>query len=431
MTEGSKGTGKKRVWILGAGFSRPLGAPLLNDLFSMRMWRKVSEVFPETFSLGGIKSRDLPMLAVYLLYNWGRNFPDLTIFGSTPAKQGESLFSDAESFMVDLELKEPAELSRYLGLALDSQKDLFYGHLPNVALVKLANHHLPNSKELIQAAKRLMAFECSAFHQELINSYSDPGERAEPYVPYQVWGRNLDPERDVLITFNYDLVVEEVAKPHEDIPLFHLHGSVSQVNIDGQVTIAAKQPYLHLKEQAATPNIKVPGRSKAEFSDEDKKTWSDAQKQLQEADEVIFMGYGLPESDAYARMFILDSLCASKSRVLDIQVVLGEPNFRTKRLESTIRQALAHRTENIQAQTQNARNIASAETSLMNFESYSNPQTREELEVYNKMRNSKTRELEQFKRFRGLKLKVCPQYAQDYMQAFATAQQQQERNETI
>src|SRR5690349_5186392 len=38
--------GIKRVWIVGSGFSRPLGGPLLADLFSRRFQTRVAARFP-------------------------------------------------------------------------------------------------------------------------------------------------------------------------------------------------------------------------------------------------------------------------------------------------------------------------------------------------------------------------------------------------
>ena len=39
---------RKRVWILGAGFSRPLGGPLINDLLAFRERQLIAASLPES-----------------------------------------------------------------------------------------------------------------------------------------------------------------------------------------------------------------------------------------------------------------------------------------------------------------------------------------------------------------------------------------------
>lgn len=50
------------VWILGAGFSRPLGAPLLPDLLSTSSVHKVASVYPNCFPYEGSIWRLVPAI---------------------------------------------------------------------------------------------------------------------------------------------------------------------------------------------------------------------------------------------------------------------------------------------------------------------------------------------------------------------------------
>ncbi len=62
---------RRIVWILGAGFSKPLGAPLLDDLFLPATWDLYAIQYGESrFS----KLRSKTAEAVHWLYNHGRRF---------------------------------------------------------------------------------------------------------------------------------------------------------------------------------------------------------------------------------------------------------------------------------------------------------------------------------------------------------------------
>lgn len=95
-------------------------------------------------------------------------------------------------------------------------------------------------------------------------------------------------------------------------------------------------------DPSRVPKILIPGREKYDLGEHQVK-WDEAAKCLESAENVVFLGYGLPESDANAREFLLKHLRKNEATHLTIEIVLGEPNFRTQRLEATLRQALAHR----------------------------------------------------------------------------------------
>ncbi len=327
----------RTVWILGAGFSRPLGGPLLSDLFSMRNWRQLEQVFPNF--MGPIKApqqlrRDA--MAIYVLYHYGRGYPEGNLFGLQVTGQGERRYAHAEDFLVQLERMGDSELYQLL----TDIKSLEHGNpLVSKAVMSFIGHGSSGLNEkAVRIATMIMAFECSAFHQELLTAYG-AGDVCEPYLPYQDWGAVLTPKDDVLISFNYDFVIEAIVKPHEDVPLLKLHGSVSDAIVSG-TKIQSTEPYALLKEQDYQPKIKIPGKSKAQMDECDRKLWAQAEEHLKAASKVIFLGYGLPESDAFARQFLLRSLGANGNVSIEIEIVLGEPSFRTERIVQTLRRAL-------------------------------------------------------------------------------------------
>lgn len=441
----------KRVWILGAGFSRPLGGPLLSDLFSMKMWREVSYIFPQQFALlDSQMSEELAgMLCVYLLYQHGRKFPDEHLFGYEIKGKGELLYQHAEDFLVKLEMLTPHELWSRLRRVAEEQIVLkwketdrqdgrgnkirergIHNEIVDRAwdIVHRANHHA-KTEFLVASAKRLMAYECSAFHQEILEAYSKArrNDVIEPYIPYQDWGKALVPRDDVVLTFNYDLVFEDVVKTPE-VELLKLHGSVDTSMMSGGVKLTAYKTYAILSEQGHVPDIKTPGRSKAQMTAEDKALWEKAGAYIEQAEKVVFLGYGLPESDAYARKFLLQHLRRNRSNLLKIEIVLGQPNFRTERLQETLGQALAHRVHTqrdreayerkLDAAMKHRNDMATQLEHVLNGRASIDTERgwREKLRLVDLHLDRLPLS------FPDLQLHVKKQYAQDYMQGFATNQ---------
>src|SRR5688572_12853913 len=90
----------KRVWILGAGFSRPLGGPLLNDVLSLKSWHRLVARWPKIFAQASL-SRS--MSQVYRLYRFGTTFKEGTATCRGHNSPGEHLFEHAEEFLVFLD----------------------------------------------------------------------------------------------------------------------------------------------------------------------------------------------------------------------------------------------------------------------------------------------------------------------------------------
>src|SRR5438128_8731818 len=81
----------KRVWILGAGFSRSLGGPLMTDLLSLAAWRLILATYRSV-----IPKDDADL--VFWLFHFGNGFPE----GSPDPRidiSGEARWRDAEHFL--------------------------------------------------------------------------------------------------------------------------------------------------------------------------------------------------------------------------------------------------------------------------------------------------------------------------------------------
>lgn len=334
---------KKRVWVLGAGFSRPLGGPLLPDVFSMRSWHKLRDCFPATF-----EEMQPAVAAAYAIFHYGSNFPEDYLFLQTEsARTGERIFGDAEHFLVELPMMGERQFSH---LRREARRTLYeVSKRAHPRLVELAALESLTQDAVVQGAKVVMACECEAF-------MSTVREQLEPSIPFLKWAGALS-RQDTIVSFNYDRVVEELlgkrlsvagseqpdTTPSDAPTLCKMHGSVDWVQ-QGEKLV--RNECLALDATGYNPMIAAPGKNKTDLTSGEgalTPVWDIARTALREASEVNIIGYGMPESDAKARQFFIDNLRQNATQRLSVRLVLGEPNFRRRRVETTLRQALSHR----------------------------------------------------------------------------------------
>ena len=313
------------VWLLGAGFSRSLGGPLLAHLFRPRSRQSDLERFPDV---------TYPNLADEL-------FHTRACFN---AGKRDGLWEDAEEFLVfvdDAYRKDnnngvKLRLLQELGGRMDwGYEDL----LPAWRLDRL-KFRLDAFKDFGRGARRSLAAECSAFLLEL-----DPND--ERWRPYEEWVRGLQPHKDTVICFNYDRVLEtlegrvhgalksllpsECPNPPSDdlnwncVPVLKLHGSVDWRKSGPACPIVREDAHKLLISTSETPFIAAPGRSKQEAVNEFRPLWDLARHHLRQADVLVVLGYGFPASDAMARTEIQMAFRGGnpKGRVKRVDFVLG------------------------------------------------------------------------------------------------------------
>ncbi len=301
---------EKVVWVLGSGFSRSLGGPLLKDLFSMHTQERIF------FRYGDPPESDVRLIVYKLYHERSKNW------------------THAEEFLEHLDLA-----------TRDEKRRQQVGTWAAEALRPIA------PEEILAAAKRIVAAECCEF----LSVVEETDERAGPYAR---WAKRLSPA-DTVITFNYDAVLEKLAwskfhvvtapinpGDHETITdiemnkkalLLKLHGSVMwNRGSDGRILCGNKSDL----ERAVTledPVIAIPGRAKKESAGgEFKAIWTQAARALREAQRIIFLGYGWPPSDAEARRMLFDALECNDSQELHVHLVLGGNTVVTDRVSRFI-----------------------------------------------------------------------------------------------
>jgi len=233
----------KHAYILGAGFSRPLGGPLFTNLLTMEYWQTHSEIaLPDEIKqclhlLHGAKARSIDETLglsdrlnaedLIALFEWCQRNPN------SPRSK---LVCDAFPVL-------PAKLK----------------HKTNEEFLGEFNTQL----------KRLVACQCNSFTQHL-------EAESDVIAPYVSWLTNLTSD-DTIITFNYDTAIEAIALtcgiefPREptyyksDQPrLIHVHGCVDWVKRDNKLSYAQ-----HAYMSDTDLCIGLPGLTKAKITEID------------------------------------------------------------------------------------------------------------------------------------------------------------------
>jgi hypothetical protein len=283
----------KRVWILGAGFSRHAGGPLLSDLFS----EGSDELFPSVDDEWGPKLRDVG-----------------TIYRNHSGKEGLKLWSDPEQFM--------ERLDNYL---------FANGTLVNI----LKDRKIRALKELQLLTKIRFCAEV----QKPLTGFDPESDRGSPYIH---WMKNLE-ARDVLITFNYDLLIEKAAREAErclnkvgpnwsddELPkspewpmLLKLHGSVDWFQReDGTIgRCDTGDDYMNFPISNRVPLIGTPGNAKGQMKKMMDDSWRRAAESINFARSIHIVGYRFPQSDSNSVLALAKQMVREDC---DVNIVLGK-----------------------------------------------------------------------------------------------------------
>jgi hypothetical protein len=320
------------VWVLGAGFCKSLGGPLLVDLFRQQYWGDLRKVMDDDLAT--------TLTWVQAIFNHGRKL--------------EQLWDNAEEFLafIDSAYGEPRNAPRRERAIIESVFERALCPFDPSG----TNHVLVNNARFrscvadpLKTVRRALAVETTSF-------LTDLGDRDERWTPYEEWARGLSPERDTVITFNYDLFLDllapsrfQVVLPGEAVardrvPVFKMHGSGNWVVDEDSQRISIDNDAIHSDRPIA---IAAPGRSKAEsVSRLFQPIWLDAIARLTHAYSIVFVGYSFPKTDAAARMDLLSGIeRAAGGAVKQIEIVLGPDINRpeSRRVLELLRHRTGHR----------------------------------------------------------------------------------------
>ena len=332
------------VWVLGAGFSKALGGPLLADLFRPRSVEDDLVAFPKD---------QYPYLAWDLCLS--RLFCEIG--------KSEGRWADAEGLLayVDSAHRDADDRKKkILRLMFNRMKTQIPGKTLTDVDFKFARARFLATPVAI---RRALAAECSAFMDET-------HDNDEIWQPYRAWSRTLDPLRDTVISFNYDLVLDRLSSdrhskirvlmpnecieahdrwevPPAVVPVLKLHGSVDWVE-NGEEMVERSNVREILMKEEGIPFVAAPGRSKQEAVESLDPLWRVAKSRLGSADTLVIIGYGFPPSDTRARMAIQNAFgggAGTTSDIRRIEVVLGPDTSRpeARRVHSLLEAMDHHR----------------------------------------------------------------------------------------
>jgi hypothetical protein len=313
-----------RVWILGAGFSRPLGAPLLNDLLSENTRHEI-----------------------HARFNGSAGLVDDAI--------AEKVYDAVRRPLGHTNVEELLEFLDAAATPDTPQARRVAVQWPGAA---------GKCDVLSRRARRIVAAECCAFLESnpVVVGTRDRARVCERWLPYATWGWNLT-AADTMITFNYDRLLEnlreeltraaangaewdhgpplrvvevpaDLSRPGA-VKVLKVHGSVDWL-LDGAggFRVARGNPWLTADELDLAIGTPGPGKLHA-ATGPFAWLWKAACEAIRAAKEVILVGYRFPETDSFARNQILDAL--RDSSVEQVQVVLGPHSPDAPRVQSLIR----------------------------------------------------------------------------------------------
>lgn len=338
MRQDSKANEVNHVYILGAGFSYPMGGPLFTDLMSL----------PIRYDLGKFEHHNDP-----LVQRLAQAVNEISHAYGVLLK--EKRFRNAEHF---LELCDCVLHGKESWLLQTFPPQLLWLVMWN-ARSQPPMSELDLFRFIVKAAKIRIAIEANSFLEQV-------PEMNDRWQPYMRWFPGLG-KTDTIITLNYDLLVETIAtkfnrpfpgresevndeliavdelmrqnEAHPNQPLLcKLHGSVDFIEKNG--TAYAKRYNIDDYFQGDPPLLGTPGTGKVSLSKGSlERVWLTALERLREAHVISIVGYSLPETDNDFRIKLLDSIVGTNGNLKAINIVLGPPTPHSQRARAILEQA--------------------------------------------------------------------------------------------
>lgn len=335
------------VYILGAGFSYPMGGPLFADLFSQSIpyrFLNFTEFDPDVLN----QPDNLDQLG--LLAQFVKVFPNYY-----------------RGFKQTNNIDNPEQFLEYCDCALNDKEVWFticllqrFHQLNRERQESLsANEKRKLIHDVIIACKIRLVLETNTF----VSNIPDDSDR---WSPYSQWFDKLG-TNDTIISLNYDLLVETIAqkagrpfpgrdfKLKEDcarvddllaqnereanLPLLcKVHGSVDWIE-ENDVAFA-KRYTVDDCFFGYTPLLGTPGTGKIGLSKGSlKRVWQTALERLRQAHVISIVGYSLPQTDNDFRIKLLDSIVGTNGNLKAINIVLGPPTPHSQRAQAILKQA--------------------------------------------------------------------------------------------
>ncbi|QDV26657.1 SIR2 family protein [Aureliella helgolandensis] len=345
-------TKPKHTYILGAGFSMPLGGPSFEQLLSPDFENALKWV------------DGLPSEEVYF-----------DVFQNIGERRENAQAISKKRFNVEelLEKLDDCEHCPWSDTFQDSILDAILS--PDIAALVsngtqsfIRARKLDLFRQINMAVRARLALETSYFVHQIPKS-------SERWVPYVEWFKQLT-SNDTIISFNYDPVVELAAEfserpyieeelignldcylsPNSNMPkLLKLHGSSNWMDVENSEHVKIQLPRNcgHLDEISYETSLDVirvvggPGSTKRTLaSGKLKAVWDAARIAIENCNILSIVGYSMPATDNFARDFILESLLTADRDndlwLVDVVLGPGASSPAGQRAREILRQLLAY-----------------------------------------------------------------------------------------
>ncbi len=350
----------RHVYLLGAGFGVPLGGPLFTQLLSDNMTMRITSTYPE-LDMNYHAPDDLARVAVHSIRAVPQMYIDATEYFGT---------LNPEQFLERCDAAAAGKLTGFGRRMLNYASLLVKQEYGEDALPTLDGSHICGLMQKLNSLIRVrLAMETTQFLKEL----DDDSER---WLPYDGWFDRLN-EQDVIITTNYDNVIETLAarrfsrlhrgsnpfdaggSRYQDIfpkdnptledylsrwtmlglpRLLKLHGCCRWYRDDSQIRVLHIDGLDSFLQRDLV--IGVPGTGKRKLAQGPcQRVWSDAMGAISEYDVLSVVGYSLPASDNDLRIRLLDSIAANRS-LQEVNIVLGLDSPDGRRARQIMKQAI-------------------------------------------------------------------------------------------
>jgi len=282
------------VYVLGAGFSAPLGLPLVRDFYSKS--RDMYEADPEKYSY------------FEEVFATRRNLAAALSYMRADLLDIEELLSLAEMQALSNRGKIRDVLARYI-------KDVIGNYTPAAP----ANTNQQRGGWYAYLAEgppqsrweNYLHFVAGLFNATL--QWKDPGIETQVHRPAET-GHAYD-----VISMNYDRVLEIAAARLEESQVGDLHFAFLP---ERGITVCPPTkviPWLAKLHGSVDGDIVPPTWSKSIHSHELGQLWEAARGLLSSAHHLRFLGYSLPENDSYIRYFLKTAFAKAESlKTIDI-----------------------------------------------------------------------------------------------------------------
>lgn len=269
----SRRISERVVWLLGAGFSKPLGGPLFGELFSPESERFVNAWV--RWRLSSLAAEDVPLTLAREVFDNGTE---------------EGIWQDAETCLAML---DEARSDKVTHLALTES---------------LGGFDRDGAGSTYKQLSQFLAVAAFLF----VDKVREMADLPEAWDPYISWWKRLN-SNDAIISFNYDRVVEEIGRRSpKQVTLLKLHGSVPDDLVD------------RIEKNLAISEIGMPGPSKTSARHlHFEPVWKEGAELLRQANRVVVIGYSFPRTDSSVRSFVLENLFRGNDVIKNVDIVVG------------------------------------------------------------------------------------------------------------